>query len=150
MRRFIALLMLGLFLSGCATVGHLKTPSGRPEVFIEGATLESATRSCANSLSSNGWEIEKVSDWTVQAITSTNSTMADFVFGTPGTNYKTWYRMVCRFSKESNGVRVYATQYLVSSRGTGFEQANELTSQKAYEGTQSWLESIQNSIQHRR
>ena len=68
MRRFIALLMLGLFLSGCATVGHLKTPSGRPEVFIEGATLESATRSCANSLSSNGWEIEKVSDWTVHLL----------------------------------------------------------------------------------
>ena len=139
-KSLVVLLCLGLV--GCATTGHLNTSSGRPEVFIEGATLENATRSCANLLSSSGWEIEKVSSWTVQAVTSTSSMMTDFVFGTPGTNYKTWYRMVCRFSEESNGVRIYATQYLVSSRGTGFEQANELTNQKAYNNTQAFLERI--------
>ena len=54
-------------LTGCATMGHLQTPSGRPEVFIEGVTLKDATNACVGMLSANAWQIEQASDYMVQA-----------------------------------------------------------------------------------
>lgn len=59
MGRAWLLIMVMLFLSGCATVGHLATPTGRPEVFVEGATLKNATDACVSLMVGNGWQIEK-------------------------------------------------------------------------------------------
>jgi len=32
----VVMSVIGIVLTGCATMGHLQTPSGRTEVFIEG------------------------------------------------------------------------------------------------------------------
>lgn len=150
MKRFIILLMLGLFLSGCATVGHLATPTGRPEVFIEGATLKNATDACVSLMVANGWQIEKTSDYMVQAVHTSDNTMVDFMWGSDYDFHQTWYRIIYTFAPESNGVRFFAIQQVVANRGTGFERVMELKNQKAYEGSQSWLERLKvNMLQGR-
>lgn len=132
----------GIVLTGCATVGHLQTPSGRPEVFIEGVTLKDATNACVSVLSANGWQIEQASDYMVQAVHTSDNAMVDFMWGSSYSYHQTFYRLNFTFSQETNGVRVYATQQVVGNRGTGFENVMALTNQKAYEGTQSYLENI--------
>jgi hypothetical protein len=129
-------------LTGCATVGHLQTPSGRPEVFIEGVTLKDATNACVSMLSANAWQIEQASDYMVQAVHTSDNAMVDFMWGSSYSYHQTFYRLIFTFSQEANGVRVYGTQHVVGNKGTGFENVMALTNQKAYEGTQSYLESI--------
>jgi uncharacterized protein YceK len=150
MKRYVVLLMLLIFLSGCATVGHLQTSSGRPEVFVEGATIKDATNATVALLTANGWQIEQATDYMVQAVHTSDNTMVDFMWGSNYDFHQTWYRLSFTFVQESNGIRIYGVQQVVANRGTGFERVLQLTSQKAYEGTQSWLESIRNSIQQKR
>jgi hypothetical protein len=59
---FMSMIVFSIVLTGCATMGHLQTPSGRPEVFIEGVTLKDATNACVSMLSANAWQIEQASD----------------------------------------------------------------------------------------
>ena len=132
----------GIVLTGCATMGHLQTPSGRPEVFIEGVTLKDATNACVGMLSANAWQIEQASDYMVQAVHTSDNAMVDFMWGSSYSYHQTFYRLIFTFSQETNGVRVYGTQQVVGNKGTGFENVMALTNQKAYEGTQSYLESI--------
>ena len=146
MRRFLTFGVLVFFLSGCATMGRLQTPSGRPEVSIEGTTIKDATNACVSSLSANGWQIEQAADYMVQAVHTSDNMTVDFMWGSSYDFHQTWYRMIFTFVKESNGVRIYGVQQVVANRGTGFEKVLQLTSQKAYESTQSYLEQIRNTI----
>ncbi len=62
MRRILVIAILSSILGGCATVGHLQTPSGRPEVFIDGAKSKEVTDLSVGLLSANGWQIEQATD----------------------------------------------------------------------------------------
>lgn len=146
MKRFIILLMLGLFLSGCATAGHLATPTGRPEVFVEEVTLKNATDACVSLMIADGWQIEKASDYMIQAVRTSDNMMVDFMWGSNYDFHQTWYRMIYTFAPQSNGVRIFAIQQVVANRGTGFERVMELKNQKAYQGSQNWLEQIRINI----
>ena len=149
MKKLICLLALVIMVSGCATVGHLQTPSGRPEVFIEGVVLKDVTNACISVLSAKGFQIEQASDYIVQAVHTSDSTMADFIYGSSYSHYQTFYRFIFTFSQEGNGVRVYGVQQLIGNKGTAFENVTPLNAQKAYEGTQSYLEAIRaKALQH--
>ncbi len=140
----VFIVMVSIALTGCATMGHLQTPSGRPEVFIDGVSLKDATNACVSMLSANGWQIEQASDYMVQAVHTSDNAMVDFMWGSSYDFHQTFYRLIFTFSQEGNGVKVYGVQQVVGNKGTGFERVLALTSQKAYEGTQSYLESIRN------
>ena len=142
MKKTLLVLLACAVLSGCATVGHLETPTGRPEVFIENATSKDVINKCVGLLVSSGWQTEQANDYMLQAVIHSNNPAADFLLGSELSNYQTWYRIVINFVQESGGVRVYAVQKLVSNKGTGFESAIDLQGQKAYENTQSILESL--------
>jgi len=129
-------------LTGCATTGHLQTPSGRPEVFIEGVTLKDVTNACVSTLSSSGWQIEQASDYMVQAVHTSDNAMVDFMWGSSYDFHQTFYRFIFTFSQEGNGVKVYGVQQVVGNKGTGLERVMVLNGQKAYQGTQNYLESI--------
>ena len=142
---FISMVMVSVVvLTGCATMWHLQTPSGRPEVFIEGVTIKDTTNACVSMLSANAWQIEQASDYMVQAVHTSDNAMVDFMWGSSYSYHQTFYRLIFTFSQEANGVRVYGTQQVVGNKGTGFENVMALTNQKAYEGTQNYLEGIRN------
>ena len=145
MKKFL-ILILCLGLAGCATMGHLATPSGRPEVFIEEATKKDAIDSSVGLFIANGWQIEKTTDYIVQVIQVSNSMTTDFLWGSDYDFHQTWYRMIFTFVQESDGVRVLGVQQVVANRGTGFERVLELKNQKAYEATQSYLRLLRTNL----
>ncbi len=49
MKKFL-LVLLSLGLVGCATAGHLATPSGRPEVIIQGVTKKDVIDASVESM----------------------------------------------------------------------------------------------------
>ena len=87
----LLILLLCLGLAGCVTMGHLAMPSGRPEVFIEGATKKDVIDSSIGLFIANGWQIEKTSEYIVQVIQVSNSMMTDFLWGSDYDFYQTWY-----------------------------------------------------------
>jgi len=150
MRKIVSIFCLCLILTGCATTGRLATPSGRPEVFVEGITLKNATDACVNLMVSNGWQIEKTTDYMVQAVRTSDNAMVDFLWGTDFDFHQAWYRITYTFAPQSNGVRIFAIQQVVANRGTGFERVIELKNQKAYQNNQNWLEQLRSNTTYNR
>ncbi len=137
------MLLLCIVLTGCATTGHLSTPSGRPEVFVENVTNKEVINKCVGLIVANGWQTEQVTDYMVQAVMRSNNVAADFLLGTQLGGYQTWYRIIINFVQEPSGVRVYAMQKIVSNKGTGCEQVLDLTNQQAYQNTQGILDRLE-------
>lgn len=140
------LLLSCLVCVGCATTGRLATPSGRPEVFIMGVTKKDVMDASVSLLVKNGWQIESTTEYMVQAVHTSDSMAADFFFGSSYSSYQTWYRIVFTFVQEPKGIRVFGAQKLIGNKGTGFENAMELTNQKAYNGTQSYLVLLRDNL----
>ena len=139
-------LILPLLLIGCATTGHLSTPTGRPEVFIKGVTKKETIDACVDLLVRNKWQIENTTDYIVQAVHASDNIPANYIWYSDFDMYRTWYRLIFTFAQESGGVRVFGLQQIVGNKGTSFEKILKLTTQEAYEGTQSYLQNLQNTL----
>ena len=147
--KIIGTILLILLFVGCAsTVGHLQTPSGRPEIFIQETTSEDVTNTCVSFLTANGWRIEQTTDYMVQAILPCKNTAMNFLYSTrhDRSGEGTWWRIIITLVRESKGVRMYGEQQFVSNRGTSFENRIPFNNQKAYENTQNILKRISQEI----
>ncbi|MFN4227842.1 MAG: hypothetical protein ACK4F0_06860 [Candidatus Ratteibacteria bacterium] len=108
--------------------------------------VKDAINATIGLLAANGWQIEKATDYIVQAAHICDNKWG-FLWSSEFDLYRSWYRLIFTFVQESNGVRIYGVLQILTNRGTGFEMVMDLDSQKAYEATQKWLEAIRNRIQ---
>ena len=134
--------LMCLMLTGCATTGHLTTPSGRPEIFVEGATMKEVSDACVNLLLLiEGMQIEKTTVYVVHGSFPCKNPVTSFLLGSRAYP-QAWQRLTFTFAPLGNGVKVFATQYLVLNKGSGFEKVEENRTQKIYEDSQKGLERI--------
>jgi len=151
MLKAISVFFLNLFLIGCAstsTVGHLETPSGRPEIFIQEATSEDVINACVRYLTTNGCRIEQTTDYMVKGLYPCKSTIMNFLYSSQHDRIGegTWWRIIFTLVKESKGVRMYCEQEFVSNRGTAFEERIPFNRQEIYEDNQNILKQIREEI----
>ena len=74
------MLVLAGTLSSCASTGILATASGSPEVVIPRTDLQTVADACANWSISNGFKIEVVTPYSVEATRGSDFTLASGFF----------------------------------------------------------------------
>lgn len=133
-----------LALSGCVAPGRLSTPSGRPEVYVEGVTLEAASAACLARLMARGFQLEQCTPNVVQGVKE-GGMGANILLGSTY-DPTVWFRGTYLLAKDPAGVRIYLTGGIVSNRGGGFERVQFMTAQRHYDECQSALLEIRQEL----
>lgn len=138
--RAIGLIALSLLVAGCAH-GQLDTPSGRPEIFIENASLEEVSEACLAFLVKEGYEIEESSPHLVLGSKRVGSTAYNLLFRSA---FDPVVLERCRLVliKNKDGVTVYLYEQHIINRGSHLERTETLDRQKHYEAAQARIQTI--------
>lgn len=147
MRWKIAMLMLAL-LSGVPALAKkpvLETPSGRPEVFIAGATKKKILDPLVRTALSGGGHIVRQNDYEL-VIGKRDERLRAMIFG--GSTYDPYpeNRAVFTFIEEPGGVRLFLTEQIVTNPGSPFERITTLDLKKSLLSHQQILENIREGI----
>ena|SRR2546426_4082067 len=101
-----------------AAASQPKSPSGRPEVIVPGATKKQVMDALTLRLASSGWNVTQINDY--QAIYDTDAKGAvGFLSGVVyGQATKPLYRLTAQFLETQTGVRLIGNLELVTNPGT--------------------------------
>lgn len=142
MKRWISVILMACFLSGCATTQTLKTPSGRAEVTIPNATKKQVMDELTNEMINKGYAVKSMSDYNVVYAMTDTSFKARMFFGTATSTPER--RIAYNLIENSDGVRIVLNNYqIISNPGTGYESIMEL--EKADEGM-AFLEKVKTNL----
>lgn len=125
--RQLAVVVMGVALLGCATPPPvLSTPSGNPEVVIQGVTRKQVVDKIVDAMSARGLTLRTVSDHQVVAGGRAEDFAARFFHGSRYDGVPE-YRVTFTMVEQAPGVKVYSRAAIVTNPGSGFERVNDMT-----------------------
>ena len=144
MKRLLAIIVLGLMISGCATVEELNytTPSGKPEVLIQNANIKNIKSQIINDYLSKGGTIEKESDFSISILIENKNFMGQVLLGTEAGGYKNYERLTFNFAKLNSDIKVFGQHYFVTGYNTTKENANLMESNSSLNQMMSYLKTL--------
>lgn len=142
---FIASIFLTIFMSGCATVQPLKTPTGKPEVTISNVTKKQVIDALTNQMLARGYQIKNVTEYNAVYGKRTDSFAAAILLGSRYDAIPE-ARISYAIVETGAGVRVVATLEMVTNPGSAFERVTDLSQGKDAHNIQNMLENLKASL----
>lgn len=144
-KQFILLVVVAL-LSGCATPVTHNTPSGRPEVTINGVPPNKVSARLTNEMLNWGYNIRKQSDNLIAFDRPTDNLMASALLGsrydsTPNA------RITFMLAELGNSTRVVADLQIVTNPGSAFERLTNMNQSQDSRKIQEMLQRIKYQLE---
>lgn len=119
-------------IAGCATNPPANTPSGNPEVTLEGVKADCVRSAFLNVIANGGYSIRTVNDTQIVAGRTSKNPMASLLLGT-GMSGAPEERVTFLFIPQptSDALRVVASSAYVSNQGTAFEKVQPMQGSQA-------------------
>jgi hypothetical protein len=146
LRLFAALTVL-LFVSSCASVGKLPTPSTKPEVTLSAASKQKVFDALVAWSAMNGRQVEKTTEYNLTTIGQIDARTSNNILWDQSSVARTIYTPVLK----GNDIVVYSQRFITfdatTSNSGGYvdvvtarSKSEEYNSQRAYEEMQIELE----------
>ncbi len=146
----IAGLALCVGLVGCVTPPQrLSTPTGKPEVTIQGAKVEEVKNALTTVAMDWGYTVKSVTDYLAVYEKANTNALSNALLGSRYDG-QTFYRLSYSLADVGNAVRVVSTIAVVTNPGSAFERLNDFSvgTQDAI-NVQSMLQSLQGRMETR-
>jgi hypothetical protein len=144
--RLVAIIAV-FVLAGCATAPRLGTPSGYPEIMINGVSKKQVADEIVNQLvvEKGGW-VRSSNDYCL-VIGKVNMTMLGAMFlGTPLAP-RPEDQVAFSMFDVSGGIKITVTASIVSNAGTGFEIPVQTTNADLFQSLQDFLEMLKRKME---
>jgi hypothetical protein len=130
MKKLIGITLSTVILTACATTASLHTPSGRPEVTIEGVTKKQVMDAVVSEMLGDGTQIKDMNEYGATFGKRTENFMAMLLLGS-GYDSVPEERTTFNLVDSDDGVRVFASTGMVTNPGSAFEKNMNLTKSQA-------------------
>ena len=128
--------MFCVLIVGCVSKGHLDTPSGRPEAKVK-ALASTVQAVCVADLIRRGWLVEQNSPNMVVAYLQSDNPFAATMYGSA------WrQRTATIVGLEAGVTTLYASDAVVTNKGSGFQHSEPLERQRDFDDLRDWLVQI--------
>jgi len=145
MRKLFFSFFLALIVVGCAAPApQLLTPSGNPEVTIQGGTKKQVIDRIVNGLTAQGMKLKNVNDYGVTVTKRADDFASKFIYGSRR-NSVPELRMMFTVIESNNSSRVFAIAEMVTNPGTGDEHVSDVTADNRQD-LQILLENLKKSF----
>lgn len=144
------LLVASAFVSGCAGVGPLPTPSGNPEVTINSSNTKHIKELLVASLASNGFAVQQDTEFMLGASKPMEGSGAVLYQAALGNAYSSHPQMnvSVTIAPLGSSTKVYG-RIAVGMQGVfGQSQGTDLTRGKAGRELQAMLDQVKTQIEH--
>ena len=129
MKSLLATIATAALLVGCAAPARqpLSTPSGRPEVTIQGASKKQVADAIVAGALEHGTQVKSVSDYGVVLARRADGNLAAALLY--GSRYDSTpeLRLHLNMVDVTSGVRVFGRAEMVTNPGSAFERINDVT-----------------------
>lgn len=142
----LSIVLTLILVSGCSTGTPLTTPSGKPEVFIAGASSQKVRSAIIDRGMSLGWTLERESASSIVFLRTTSNPLAKVLLAS---NYDTRVLDRIRYTMASldGGIKVYCSIELVGNHGSAFERVTPINHNNYKQAMQKGLEAIKAEVQ---
>lgn len=143
--KVFAMATAALVLWGCATpMPPLTTPSGGPEVRIQGATKKQVLDKIVTATTSKGMQVKALNDYGITVAKRMNDFRSTLIYGSRYDSNPEG-RITFTLIEGPNGVHVMARAEMVTNPGSGFERVSDITSGESHD-LQGVLEELDRSF----
>jgi len=132
--QYLSILLSLTLLAGCASVGKLQTPSGKPEVTVQGVELQKLKDLCAASLMPDGYRVEVHSGYSLILRKRDEPTF----FQAQGNIHEATFN----FAEFNGAITIYHSMQTIENPGTAYPGVVNNNTQKELEIQQRRLEVI--------
>lgn len=113
-------------LGSCSSLPPLDTPSGKPEVFIEGATKAQVMELLVIEVMGWGYSVSEQTDFSLLFIKDADDLGSQLLFGSQY-NSTPQKQLRCTLAQTGSGVNLVGRFAIVTNPGSGFEKGNDLS-----------------------
>ena len=142
----VALIGLSSFFTGC--VAPLKTPSGRPEIFIKGATKPEVMEQIVLETMNFGYAVQEQTDYSILVVTDADDFSSQMFFGSQF-NSTPQKQLRCSLAQTASGVRVMGTFAVVTNPGSGYAKKTDMSKSEGAHQIQAIFEKIRERLEAR-
>lgn len=121
----LAVSLIPIF-GGCSSLPPLDTPSGKPEVFIEGATKAQVMELLVLEVMGWGYSVSEQTDFSLVFIKDADDLGAQLLFGSQY-NSTPQKQLRCTLAQTESGVKLVGRFSIVTNPGSGLEKGNDLS-----------------------
>jgi hypothetical protein len=122
-----ALFILLFFLSGCATIEPLHTPSGKPDITIPNVTKKQVTDVLVNQMLERGFNIKSANDYNIIFTKPMEKFGEQLLLGSQY-NSTPENRISANIVESSAGIRIVLNNQAITNPGSGYERVTDLNS----------------------
>lgn len=119
-------ILIFVLITGCATVKHLNTPTGKPEVIIPDASKSEIADQITNAMLSWDFQLQKRDENILVFAKRDQRLGTSLLFGSRYDSTPEW-RFIYNIVDHSEGIRVIANIAAITNPGSAFERVTDLS-----------------------
>ncbi len=141
------LLSVLIISAGCAVPTKLSTPSGRPEIRINGVSKDQISNKIISAMETRGFLLQQSSPYSLVFGRAMEDNMtAKLLYGSrnsPTPEYRIQYTL----AEDSDQMHILCSLWIVSNPGTPFERRQAMNNTKDAQDMQEALDNLKSSLE---